>query len=148
VAVLPVPTEIDVLLKPADLRIDITKGSGPGGQHRNKTESAVRITHKPTGLTAYACDDRSQHVNRDRAMEVLAARVATKAQERVNDARDKSRAAMHGTGHIADRQRSYLWREGVAVDHATGVRVPLGQALDGYLAGFVVQSAPGGAHGQ
>jgi peptide chain release factor 1 len=136
VAVLPIPTEIDVLLKPADLRIDITKGSGPGGQNRNKTETAVRVTHKPTGLTAYACDDRSQHVNRARALEVLAARVAERAYTQLSNARDKDRAAQHGTGHIADRQRSYLWREGVAVDHRTGVRVPLGQALDGYLGAF------------
>lgn len=136
VAILTVPERVSVSLDLSEVRIDTFRGTGPGGQHRNKTDSAVRVTHKPSGLTATAQGDRSQHVNRERALETLAARLQEEAQTASDTKHAKSRARQHGRGTIAERQRSYLWREGVAVDHRSGIRVPLVQALEGNLQAF------------
>jgi peptide chain release factor 1 len=136
VAVLPVPTNVTVTLDPSEVRIDTFRGTGPGGQHRNKTDSAVRATHIPSGMVAVAQGDRSQHVNRERALEVLSARLQMEAVSTSERTQTSIRKQHHGRGHIAERQRSYLWREGVAVDHTSGVRVPLTRALDGDLGQF------------
>jgi peptide chain release factor 1 len=136
VAILEVPERVSVVLNASDVQIDTFRGTGPGGQHRNKTDSAVRATHVPTGLVAVAQDDRSQHVNKERALEVLAARVTERKSTAMTEVRERKRARDHGRGHIAERQRSYLWREGVAVDHTSGVRVPLTRALNGDLFEF------------
>lgn len=123
-------------LRESDVEISYFRASGKGGQHRNKTETAVRVVHRPTGLTATAASERSQSVNQERALAVLSARVSARQQATIQGKVDQQRRSMHGSGDIAERQRSYLFREGVAVDHRTGVRVPLRAALDGDLAPF------------
>jgi peptide chain release factor 1 len=136
VAVLPIPDQLETVLAAAEVRIEAFRATGPGGQHRNKTETAIRAIHLPTGLMAVIANERSRESNRRLALEVLTARVVNARTQAAAISRETERAGMHGRGHIAERQRSYLWREGVAVDHRTGVRVPLSRALDGELAPF------------
>ena len=136
VAVLAVPLAVDYALDLRDVAITTFRSSGAGGQNVQKTESAVRVVHRPSGLTAVVQDERSQTTNRARALEVLAARVAHRASSAAAGEQRAARAVMHGSGHISERARSYLWREGVAVDHRTGVRVPLDRALAGELGAF------------
>lgn len=120
-----------------DVRIDLFRASGKGGQNRNKRETAVRAVHVPTGITATSAGERFQEVNKERALEVLSARVAAHNERDIREQYNTQKSKMHGSGHIAERQRSYLWREGVAVDHQTGIRVPLKDALNGELSAFV-----------
>lgn len=136
VAVLPVPVDVTAALDLREVAITTFRSSGAGGQNVQKTETAIRAIHRPTGLSAVIQDERSQSRNKQRALQVLAARVASLRSGEAGGVQAARRSAMHGSGNIAERQRSYLWREGVAVDHRTGVRVDLGQALDGNLAPF------------
>lgn len=135
VAILAPPPPAEQL-DPREVEISYFRASGKGGQHRNKTETAVRAVHRPTGLTATATSERSQSVNQERALAVLSARVSAQRQAAIQGKVDRARRSQHGSGDIAERQRSYLFREGVAVDHRTGVRVRLAAALDGDLAAF------------
>ena len=118
VAVMPEADEIaDVVLNPADLRIDTYRASGAGGQHVNKTESAVRVTHLPTGIVAECQDDRSQHKNRARALGILAARIKDK---QIRDQQAKTaatRKSLVGSGDRSERIRTYNFPQGRVTDH-------------------------------
>jgi peptide chain release factor 1 len=118
VAVLAEPDEsVAVQINPADLRIDTYRASGAGGQHINKTDSAVRITHLPTGIVAECQDDRSQHRNKARALQVLSARIQEKdrAERAARDA--AQRKSLIGSGDRSDRIRTYNFPQGRLTDH-------------------------------
>jgi len=124
----------EIQLNPADLRIDTFRASGAGGQHINKTDSAVRITHVPTGLVAECQDDRSQHRNKAKAMLVLAARLRDKDRHE-REARDAAnRKGLIGSGDRSDRIRTYNFPQGRLTDHRINLTLyKLGAIMDGDL---------------
>jgi peptide chain release factor 1 len=135
VAVLPEPDETeDVHLDPADLRIDTFRASGAGGQHVNKTDSAIRITHLPTGIVAECQDDRSQHRNKAKAMAVLVARLRER-ERREREAREAAaRKSLIGSGDRSDRIRTYNFPQGRVTDHRINLTLyKLGAVVDGDL---------------
>jgi len=140
VAVMPEPDEAEeVTLNPADLRIDTFRASGAGGQHVNKTDSAIRVTHLPTGLVAECQDDRSQHRNKAKALAVLQARLRDK--ERIErDAKEAAtRKGLIGSGDRSDRIRTYNFPQGRLTDHRINLTLyKLAQIMDGDL-GDVIQ---------
>ena len=118
VAVLPEADEVsDVVLNPADLRIDTYRASGAGGQHINKTDSAVRITHLPTGIVVECQDDRSQHRNKAQAMSVLAARIKDQQVRAQHDKEAATRKSLIGSGDRSERIRTYNFPQGRITDH-------------------------------
>jgi peptide chain release factor 1 len=120
VAVLPEPTAAELRLAPGDLEWVTCRGSGAGGQHRNKTESCVMITHKPTGLTVRCESERSQHQNRETALALLRARLHAAELARRGAARSADRRRQVGSGMRGDKRRTIRCQEGVVVDHLTG----------------------------
>jgi len=135
VAVMPEADEItDVVLNPADLRIDTYRASGAGGQHVNKTESAVRVTHLPTGIVAECQDDRSQHKNRARALGILAARIKDK---QIRDQQAKTaatRKSLVGSGDRSERIRTYNFPQGRVTDHRINLTLyKIDKIMDGDL---------------
>ena len=135
VAVMPEADEdTEVVLAPDELRVDVFRASGAGGQHVNKTESAVRITHLPTGLVAECQDDRSQHRNRERAMKVLATRVRDARQRAAQAKEAATRRSLVGSGDRSERIRTYNFPQGRVTDHRINLTLYKLQAvMDGDL---------------
>ncbi|WDU56594.1 peptide chain release factor 1 [Taylorella equigenitalis] len=135
VAVLPEADELaEVVLNPADLRIDTFRASGAGGQHINKTDSAVRITHLPTGIVAECQDDRSQHKNKARAMSVLAARINDIKRQEQQSKEAAERKSLVGSGDRSERIRTYNYPQGRVTDHRINLTLyKLQQIMEGSL---------------
>ncbi|HFC98538.1 MAG TPA: peptide chain release factor 1 [Thermosulfurimonas dismutans] len=134
VAVLPEADEVEVDIRPEDLRIETMRASGHGGQHVNRTESAVRITHLPTGITVYCANERSQHQNRATAMRILRARLYEKALREQEERIQSERRSQVGTGDRSERIRTYNFPQNRVTDHRIGLTLyRLEEVLDGDL---------------
>lgn len=132
VAVLPAAEDVDVELRDEDLRIDVFRSSGPGGQSVNTTDSAVRITHEPTGLVVTCQDEKSQHRNRDKALRILRSRLLDAERERAAGERADARRAQVGTGDRSERIRTYNIPQSRVTDHRIGLTL---HDVDGVLGG-------------
>mgnify|MGYP005769702049 FL=1 len=134
VAVLPEAEEVEVDINPADLQIDTYRSGGAGGQHVNKTESAIRITHIPTGLVVECQDERSQHKNKEKAMKILRSRLYEQLQSEQSEEIAKSRKLQVGTGDRSERIRTYNYPQSRVTDHRIGLTLyKLDQILNGDL---------------
>jgi len=134
VAVLPEAEEVDVTINPADLRIDVFRSGGAGGQSVNTTDSAVRITHIPSGLVVSCQDERSQHKNKDRAMKILRSRLLEAETERAAKSHADARRSMVGTGDRSERIRTYNFPQGRLTDHRIGLTIyQLPEVMEGKI---------------
>jgi peptide chain release factor 1 len=135
VAVLAEPDEVEVTdLNPAELRIDTYRASGAGGQHVNKTESAIRITHLPTGIVVECQDERSQHKNRSRAMALMKAKILAAEQEKRDSEVARDRKLQVGTGDRSERIRTYNFPQGRVTDHRINLTLyKLGDIMQGKI---------------
>jgi len=132
VAVLPEIEDVEVDINPADLEIDTYRASGAGGQHVNKTDSAIRITHKPSGIVVTCQDQRSQHINKDKAMKILRSKLYDIAQEQQSSDLAKTRKSQVGTGDRSERIRTYNYPQGRVTDHRINLTLyKLEAILDG-----------------
>jgi len=134
VAVLPEATDVEIDIKPEDVQVDTMRAGGPGGQKVNKTESAVRMTHLPTGIVVKCQDEKSQHKNRAQAMRVLRSRVFEKKQQEVANERAEHRRTLVGSGDRSQRIRTYNFPQNRVTDHRIGLSIhKLDQIMQGNL---------------
>ena len=132
VAVLPEAEDVDIVINDKDLRIDVYRAQGAGGQHVNKTESAVRITHMPTGIAVAHADEKSQHKNKAQAMKLLKAKLYDAERKRVDGARAAERKSLVGSGDRSERIRTYNFPQGRVTDHRINLTL---YKLDRIIAG-------------
>ncbi|XP_021900023.1 uncharacterized protein LOC110816222 isoform X1 [Carica papaya] len=145
VAILPQADEVDIQLRNEDLRIDTYRSGGSGGQHANTTNSAVRMTHLPTGMTVSIQDERSQHMNKAKALKVLCAKLYEMERSRVHITRSKLRSEQIGSGDRSERIRTYNFPQGRVTDHRIGIThhaiddVMQGEDLDVFIDALLLQ---------
>jgi peptide chain release factor 1 len=138
VAVLPEAEEVDVHVNPADLRIETFRAGGPGGQSVNTTDSAVRITHVPTGVVVSCQDEKSQHKNKDKAMKILRSRLLEAEREKAEKEMSATRKSMVGTGDRSERIRTYNFPQSRLTDHRIGLTVhQLPDVMEGKLGDII-----------
>jgi peptide chain release factor 1 len=141
VAVLPEAEDVDVAINDADLKIDTLRAGGAGGQHVNKTESAVRVTHIPTGIVVMMQEDRSQHRNRAKAMAVLRARLYDHERQKQDAARAAERRGQVGSGDRSERIRTYNFPQGRVSDHRINLTLyKLPQVIEGEALGEIIDA--------
>ena len=134
VAVLPEPEEVEIDIRTEDLQIDVMRSGGPGGQHQNKTESGVRITHLPSGLVVNCRDERSQHKNKAKAMRILRSRLYDQITEKARSQRDHARRTLIGSGDRSQRIRTYNFPQNRVTDHRIDLTLyNLDQVIQGDL---------------
>jgi len=133
VAVLDMPSEHEVVIDPRDVEESFTRGSGKGGQHRNKTDTCVVLRHLPTNTSIRVDGGRSQHVNRQTAMQLLRARIKAAADERAVGTRNASRRAQLGSGMRGDKVRTVALQRDTVTDHETGRSMAARPYLRGHL---------------
>ena len=141
VAVLPEAEDVDIAINEADLKIDTLRAGGAGGQHVNKTESAVRVTHIPTGIVVMMQEDRSQHRNRAKAMAVLRTRLYDHERQKLDTARAAARRGQVGTGDRSERIRTYNYPQGRVSDHRINLTLyKLPQIMEGEALDEIIQA--------
>jgi peptide chain release factor 1 len=141
VAVLPEAEDVDVVINDSDLRIDTLRASGAGGQHVNKTESAIRITHIPSGIVVAMQEDRSQHRNRAKAMAILRTRLYDDQRQKLDSARAAERRGQVGTGDRSERIRTYNFPQGRVSDHRINLTLyKLPQVIEGEALGEIIDA--------
>ncbi len=134
VAILPEAEEVDVKIEPTDVRVDVFRSSGPGGQSVNTTDSAIRITHLATGIVVTCQDEKSQHKNKAKALKVLRSRLLQAAQDETKKAYDENRRSQVGSGDRSERIRTYNYPQGRVTDHRINLTLyNLDQAMDGHI---------------